>query len=299
MTFNFMKKSRCALIWMAGAALLTAGGVGAEDFFDIPAADLPSSATLAGGGDALGSRDVTFQMDFGVPSGTRIRGGYSSARIDSDSINYLAQSYWAGLNSDPLAPFSYGANYEIKKRDDGIRSSAAKANLRWQLNRWRLAVYPEFRWLTLKKTFVTQNNKMRSAEVAVRSPGVGAAVTYTGLARWSFALRHFVYRYEADVQILRSNRVSTRPIASRIDYSFDTSRSGVSVDYLPSWGSVGVDATHNESAIDNGFAQSAAVNLSWDVSRAWSVFASAGHSRGKDIAASNFASAGATWTWDD
>ena len=104
---------------------------------------------------------------------------------------------------------------------------------------------------------------------------------------------------QADVQTLRSNPVPARLIASRIDYSYDASRSGVSVDYLPSWGSVGVDATHSESAIDDGFAQSAAVNLSWDVSRAWTVFASIGHSRGKDIAATDFASAGATWMWDE
>ena len=299
MTFYLLRKPSGVLIRLACVALFTACPVCAEDFFDIPAADLPSSATLDVGGDATGSRDVTFQADFGMPSGMRIRGGYADARVDSGSGNYAAKSYWAGLNSDPLAAFSYGANYETKERNDDIRYGAAQANLRWQLNSWRVTVYPEYRWLTLKKSVVTRNNKVLSAEAAVRSPGVGAAVAYTGFAEWSFTVRHFVYRYDVDTQILRLNRAFTRQVASRVDQSFDASRSGASVDYLPSWGSVGVDLTHNESAMDNGFAQSAAVNLSWDVSRAWTVFASAGYSRGKDLAATNFGSAGATWMWGE
>lgn len=299
MTLYFSQKSAVTLTCLACVALFPAGPVFADDFFDIPAMDLPSSATLDVGGDASGSRDVTFQADFGMPSGWRMRGGYTDARVGSGSGNYAAKSYWAGLNSDPLAAFSYGANYETKERNDEIRSGAAQANLRWQLNSWRVTVYPEYRWLTLKESVVTRNNKVLSAEAAVRSPGVGAAVAYTGFSEWSFAVRHFVYRYDVDTQILRLNRAFTRRVASRVDQSFDASRSGASADYLPAWGSVGVDLTHNESAIDNGFAQSAAVNLSWDVSRAWTVFASAGHSRGKDLAAINFGSAGAAWMWSE
>lgn len=279
---------------LACAVLFMAGPVVAEDFFDIPAADLPSSATLEVGGDAAGSRDVTFQVDYGTPSGWRVRGGYTGARAGSGSGKYAAKTYWAGLNSDPLAAFSYGASYETQDRDDGIRSGATQANLRWQLNNWQVAVYPEFRWLTLKRTMVTRNNKVVNAEAVVRSQGGGGAVTYTGLAAWSFAFRHFVYRYERDIKIVQPRRVVTR-----IDRSFDASRSAASVDYFPSWGSVGMDLTHNESALNSGFTQSAAVNLSWDASRAWTVFASAGYSRGKDLAATHFGSAGATWMWDE
>ena len=159
----------CVVLFMAGPVV-------AEDFFDIPATAVPSSATLEVGGDAAGSRDVTFQADFGMPSGWRMRGGYADARVGSGSGNYAAKSYWAGLNSDPLAAFSYGANYETKDRDDGIRSGATQANLRWQLNSWRVTVYPEFRWHTLKRTVVTRNNKVVSGEVVIRSPGVGTAI---------------------------------------------------------------------------------------------------------------------------
>ncbi len=281
-----------------GVVLITTGAALAQDFFDIPAADLPSSATLEGGG-AAGARDMTFQMDFGVPSGRRIRGGYAATHADSADAGYVSDTYWAGLESDPLAAFSYGANYEVMERDDGIQSGAAKVNLRWRLNRWRIAIYPERRSITLTKTYVTQKNAVRSVATTIRSPGLGAAVAFNGLEPWSFGFRHFVYRYKTDAQTLRNHPAFTQLVTSRVDQSFDASRTNASVDYLPSWGSVGMEVTRSLSAIDRAVAQGAAVNLSWDVSRAWTVFARAGRSRADGIAATGFASAGMTWTWDE
>lgn len=265
----------------------------------MPAINLPSSATLEGGGDAAGSRNLTLQGDVGLSSGMRVRAGYAGARVDSSSASYVGDTYWGGLNSDPLAPFSYGANYEMMQRDDGIRSGALRANLRWHFNDWRVAAYPELRSITLTKTQVTRKNLVRTVETTLRSPGLGAAVTYTGLGAWSFAFRQFVYRYDTDAQTLRSHPAFAQLVTSQIEQSFDASRSGVNVDYAPSWGSVGVEATRNESAIDHAVARSVAANISWDISRAWTLFAHVGRSRADGVAATGFASAGVTWMWDE
>jgi len=299
MTFTCLQTSVRGLIDIVGVVVVAACPVVAQDYFDIPAANLPSSAALEGGGDAAGSRNLTLQGDFGLTSGMRIRAGYAGARVDSGSVNYVGNTYWAGLNSDPLAPFSYGANYELMQRDDGIQSGAAKANLRWRANNWRVAAYPELRSITLTKTQVTRRNIVRSVGATIRSPGLGVAVAYNGLDSWSFAFRHFAYRYDTDVQTLRSHPAFAQLVTSHVDQSFDASRSGVNVDYAPSWGSVGLEVTRSESAIDHVAARSAAINLSWDVSRAWTAFAHVGRSRADGVDATGFASAGVTWMWDE
>lgn len=275
----------------------------AQDFFDISAANLPSSATLEGGGDAAGSRNLTLQGDFGLASGARVRAGYAGAHVDTDGVGYTGGTYWAGLNSDPLAPFSYGANYELMRRDDGIHSAAAKANLRWRINNWRVAVYPELRLITLTETYATMRSRVRRVEATIRSPGVGAAVAYHGLEQWSFALRHFAYRYETDAQTLLSHPVFskqvTSDVASHVDQSFDAWRSGVNVDYALSWGSVGLETTRSESAIGHATARSTAANLSWDVSHAWTLFAHVARSHAAGVSATGFASVGVTWMWGE
>ena len=294
-----MKKSVRGLIHISWVALVMTDMVCAQDFFDIPVANLPSSVTLETGGDAVGSRNLTLQTDAGLPSGMRIRAGYATARIDTSSINYRSDTVWAGLNSDPLNAFSYGATYQGMERDDGIHSKSAKVNLRWRFNDWKLAVYPELRSLTLNETRITQKNKVRSAEVTLRSPGVGVGITFNGWQLWTLELRQFAYRYDTDAQTLRSYPAFAQQTVSRVDQAFDASRTGISVDHALPWGSVGAEATRSLSAIDHQAARSIDVNLSWDVSRAWNVFAHLGRSSADGVGASGFASAGATWMWDE
>ncbi|MBI3775630.1 MAG: hypothetical protein HY273_08780 [Gammaproteobacteria bacterium] len=307
------------ILWVV---LLAATPVRAQDFFDIPAETLPSSATLEGGGDATGSRSLTIHGDFGLAGGTRFHAGFAGVRADTGSANYTGDTYWAGVNSDPLAAISFGLNYEIMRREDAvpskavagtnndipqpderIQSSAAKANLLWRINRWRVSAYPELRSITLTKTLVTLRNKARSAETTIQSPGLGIAIAYNGLQPWSFGLRHFVYRYDTDLQTLSNHPIfsqkMTSYVESHVDQSFDSSRSGVNVDYAPSWGSIGLEATRSESAIGHAVAHSTAINLSWDVSPAWSIFAHAGHGRADGVDAAGFGSAGVTWIWGE
>ena len=188
----------------------------------------------------------------------RIRAGYINARVDASSVNYAGGTYWAGLNSDPLAPLSYGATYELMERDDGIRVSAFKTNLRWRFNDWRLVAYPELRSITLTETQVAKKNAVRTVQATVRSPGLGAGMTYTGVDAWSFALRHFLYRYDTDAPTLRSHPAFIQLVASHVDQSFDALRSGINIDYAPSWGSVGIEATRGVSAVDHTVARSLA-----------------------------------------
>ena len=299
--FSRVRKFTSRLMSVMGVAVVVATSAAvAQDLFDIPAADLPSSVTLEGGGDAAGSRSLTLQGDVGLRSGMRIRAGYANARVDSSSVNYAGDTYWAGLNSDSLAPLSYGATYELMERDDGIRAGALKTNLRWRFNDWRLVAYPELHSITLTETQVAKKgNVVRTVQTTVRSPGLGAGVTYTGVDAWSFAFRHFVYRYETDAQTLRSHPAFVRLVASHVDQSFDASRSAINVDYAPSWGSVGIEATRSVSAVDHTIARSLAVNLNWDVSSAWTAFAHVGRSRADGIAATGFVAAGLTWMWDE
>jgi len=283
------------------AAMLTTGPALAQDFFDVPAATLPSSITSEGGGDVNGSRSLTIQGDVGLQSGVRIRAGY--AHVDAGDTNYVGGTSWAGLNSDPLAKLSYGATYEALTRDDGIRSDALKTNLRWRWNSWRIAAFPESRSITLTETITTRRNNTRSVETTIRSPGLGVAVAYNGPESWSVALRHFVYRYDTDLQKLSSHPVFAQRVATSVEsvvsQSFDASRSGANVDYAPSWGSVGLEVTRSESAFDHAVARSVAMNLSWDVARAWTLFARIGRSHVDGVAAAGFAAAGVTWMWGD
>lgn len=281
-----------------GIAAIAVTPVCAQDNFDIPVENLPSSVSLEGGGDAVGSRNLTLYGDVGLASGIRVRAGYAGARVDTAAVSYDGKTYWAGLNSDPLALFSYGGNYEIMRRDDGIRSGAIKTHLRWRLNDWRLMLYPELRSITLTKKRITQKNVVRSVATTIRSPGLGAAVTFNGLEDWSFALRHFVYRYDTDAQTLRSHPVFAQQAFAYVDQSFDAARSAVNVDYAPSWGSAGLEVTRSQSAIDHELTRSTALNLSWDVSHAWTTFAHMGRSRADGVAATGFASIGVTWMWD-
>lgn len=280
---------------MCCAALPVCGHAFAQDFFDIPVASLPSSVTLEGGGDAE-SRSLSFRIDAGVPSGMRIRGGYEAVRVDSANLNYTDNTFWAGLNSDPLDVFSYGANYEAIERNDGIHSSAVKANLRWRLNDWRIALYPQLRMITLKKNNAVKN-KIRRMEIT--SPGLGIAVTFNGLESWSFAFRHFVYRYETDAQALRRYPAFAQRAASRIEQSFDASNTGISADRTLSWGSVGAEAMRSLSAVDHVVARSVAVNLNWEVSPAWMLSAHFGRSRADGSSVTGFASVGVNWMWDE
>lgn len=279
------------------AALLAMDAASAQDIFDIPVVNLPSSVTLEGGGDAAGSRSLILQGDVGLPSGMRLRAGYAGTRVDSGSAAYVSDTYWAGVNSDPLAGFSYGANYEAMQRDDQLGAGAFKANLRWRIDRWRLAVYPELRWISFTQS-VQGQHKTRSVETVIRSPGLGVALAYNAADAWSLGFRHVVYRYASDAQTLPSHPAFARLVSSNIDQAFDIARSSVTADYTPAWGSVGVEATRSESAIDHVIAHSAAVNLNWDVSRAWTVFARVGRSRVDEVAAARFGSAGVTWMWD-
>lgn len=304
------------------AVLLTTTPVCAQDFFDIPAETLPSSATLEGGGDGSGSRSLTLQGDLGLTSGTRLRAGIAGTRVATDSVNYTSNTYWAGMNSDPLATLSFGLNYEIMQRkdavpprvvagtnteipqpDERIQTSAAKGNLHWRLNQWRLSVYPELRSITLTKAIVTQRNQTRSAQTTVQSPGLGVAVAYRGVQAWTFGLRHFVYRYDTDLQTLTNNPIFSQKVASyvesQVDQSFDNSRSVINVDYAPSWGSIGWEATRSESAIGHVVVHSNAINLSWDLAHAWTIFAHVGRSRADGVGTTGFGSAGVTWMWGE
>jgi len=296
--FGGVRKSVAVLLRSVAVAWVATNPALAQDFFDIPAINLPSSITLEGGGDAAGARNLTVNADVGLQSGTRIRAGIAGARVDASDVHYAGNTSWAGVNSDPLAPFSYGANYEAMQRDDGIRSAALKANVRWHFNDWQVTAYPELRSITLTKTQVTRKNLVRTVETTLGSPGLGAAVTYSGVEAWSFAFRRFVYRYDTDAQTLRSHPAFAQLVTSQVDQSFDAARSGVNADYAPSWGSIGVEATRSESAIDHAAARSVAVNLSWDATRAWTAFAHVGRSHATGVAATGFASAGVTWMWD-
>jgi hypothetical protein len=132
---------------------------------------------------------------------------------------------------------------------------------------------------------------------------LGVAIAYSGFETWSYALRHFVYRYETDLQKFSSHPVFAQKVTSYVEsdvnQSFDASRSGVNVDYAPSWGSVGLEATRSRSAFDHTVNRSTAVNLTWDVSRAWAAFARVARSRAGAVATTRYASVGVTWMWGD
>ena len=93
MMFCCVRESVAVLLRSVGVAWIATSSALAQDFFDIPAINLPSSATLEGGGDAAGSRSLTLQGDIGLSSGMRVRAGYAGARIDSSSANYMGNTY--------------------------------------------------------------------------------------------------------------------------------------------------------------------------------------------------------------
>lgn len=280
-------------------ALFTSSIVQADEFFDPPAATLPSNVTLEGGGDALGSRDFTTSVDLDLRSGNRIRAGYTSAQTIAESLDMHSDTYSIGLNSDPLSTWSYGMSYETMARDDNVTSDAIRGNIKLRHAPWRFALYPELRYLTLS------GNKS-DLNTGIRNPGIGAAITYSGLSAWSFTLKRFMYQYSSSSESLASltalrRRTLTRigRITARVGQELNASQSGLSVDFAQNWGGATLEWMRSISAIDHEKSRELSFSLYWDVTRAWSLFARFGRSSSANLDPVGFASGGVTFMWGE
>jgi hypothetical protein len=271
--------------WCAVFMALPALACAEQDPFAFLFNTAPSALTVEGGGDDAGSRHASLDADLALSSGLRFILGGASAHVASSTASYNSSSLRIGVNSDPLERWSKGLTLSTVSQSDGLHYADFRGNLRWRPKQWSLAAYPQWRNISVPRL----NAK---ADEVVRSPGLGVSASYRGFKRWSLSVNHAVYSYSTF-----SGKITPYGTA-QISDTFDAARTGVSAGYAFAWGTVSASWDHGSSALTRAVYDSSALEVSWDVRRAYSLFARAGQGSSSGTAGHSSLSAGVTYFWD-
>lgn len=271
--------------WCLVAALGSTCACAEDDPFAFLFNTIPSSLTVAGGGDNAGSRDMAVDADLTLPSGSRVSLGVSRSEVTTTTSRNQTNTAHIGVRGDPLNSWSRGVSFALTRDGDGMDSATVRGSLRWRPPHWTLVLSPEWKRIT-----VPHLNTGR--DEVVRSPGLGAAVTFRGWEHWSASANYAVYAYSTP-----SGKISTYG-AARVSETFDANRAGLAAGYAFAWGELRASWDHAESALDHAGYDTSALEATWDVHRALNVFARVGGGSSQGTATHRSAAVGATYFWE-
>jgi hypothetical protein len=168
---------------------------------------LPSTVSFSIGGDAEGSRDSYFDLDYAFVDDSRLLFSSSSNRSDSQDNPITTRSVLLGFRTDPLARFSAGVDLEHWGEEDTFVTDTLRVVMDVSLQYWQFSLRPQWRTLTFTTDCVAIILPQCDPEVKVKSTGAAFDVSYFSDGPWSFSLGFARHDYDKDIQALAQHPV--------------------------------------------------------------------------------------------
>lgn len=170
--------------------------------------ELPSVVSFEGGGDAEGSRDRFFDLDYGFSTGMRFLLSSSSNTSDSQGNPITTRSISLGFRTDPLARVSGGVDVEHWGEAGTLVTDTLRVVLDVSLQHWLLSFRPQWRTLTFTLNCTVLTLPSCGQDVDVHSTGVALDATYFSNGPWSFSLGFAQHDYDKKVEALGQYPIS-------------------------------------------------------------------------------------------
>ena len=161
---------------------------------------LPSVVSFEGGGDAEGSRDHYFDIDYGLSSGSRLLLSFGANRSAAQDDPITTRSTLLGFRTDPMKRLSAGVDLEHWGEEGTLVTDTLRLVMEMNLAQWSFSLRPQWRTLTFFPdciTFVSLD-----CEVEVKSTGSAFDVSYYTDGPWSFSMGFANHHYDKKVEAL-------------------------------------------------------------------------------------------------
>ena len=163
---------------------------------------LPSVVSFEGGGDAEGSRDHYFDVDYGLSAGSRLILSFGSNRSAAQDDPITTRSTLLGFRTDPMARLSAGVDLEHWGEEDTLVTDTLRLVMEMNLEQWSFSLRPQWRTLTFTTDCIAVLLPNCDPEAKVKSTGSAFDVSYYTDGPWSFSMGFARHRYDKEVEAL-------------------------------------------------------------------------------------------------